>query len=832
MAQWEIDSFKVRPTVFSAWSLPIILFVTDAGVVTAQPSTPVCISDFVNNDRRYKVGDLITTFCNLATHTRYKVFAANCYPYATVTTEANSTLCGYAVPIPTPSVPPNPYVTPETPAPEYGLYKTLDFCNVDYEEISVKIYKKAFSGSPTEIQEGGRNPVILRYKCDDDNKFSPIRSLELSLSFICNENFNLSELYTADERQFKVIVSRETSIVFIGWIVPDSCNEPFSAPPYDVTIRATDGIRALKKVTYPLPSGSKISLRQKLIGVLSYCFNLTNLDLDIHTICNLYESKMANGLNDDPLSQSACNPLRFVHDNGFVYNIYEVLEALCTVFGAHIVQINGAWHFIRTSELSATYIRKRVYQYTGFFLRGEYVSPVRLAGLNEDVIVLEGGEISIRNAYKRVEVNMDLGKMPSIIYNGDFSIWDGSNFSYWTKFGGIQVGRQQNTVRGNGGVNIGVDDYSLLFLQKYNEAKYLQADPIDVEKGDKLKLSFNVGNTVSVTARFKMRLFLGEYTIGNFIIDNKLASDVFTWSQSLTTMSIDINNLGGRIDDYKVDITLPEAPISGQIFIQLFGFSQLERVREVDHAVGLNFINYKLVESTVYTPVPIDNFGLAKSNDKDSKVTTTNPDSFYFVSSQMGFYSETPDKIETILGDYQELNSGRPRLDPTAATVRNLYAIYTSDNSYSKTWYEYGIGGTPAPINLMLAKTILKNYQRPSRLYQGEFKGSGMHYLNILNIIVPGSTEFSEKLFTFLSVDFDLKYNTANGNLAEIFTKSLYSEESVSIVPQDNGGKIKINHGSLIMGVGAPPYQQNPYQIFPDESEGGIFTDEFTTEFT
>lgn len=380
MEQWEIDRFGVKPSgIFASWRYKRVLIDENGNVqVTGVPGKAEMnlprISDYSKTDRRYYNGQLITQYCNTITHTFYRVYAQDETPFVYVEADINQTKCGYLEPLPEPAVPTNPFGTPV-----YGLYRTFSYCDVEGQTVEVDIECKNYDGPVFPISVGGKSPVILSYK-EVDDKFEPIRALECKLSFVVDENFLLEQFYTSDERTFRVTVRKSGTIQFRGYIIPDSCSEPFNSPPYEVTIRATDAIGGLKSVTYPVPVGSTSEISQSFIDILAFCFAMTNLNLDISTICNLYESSMPTSLNDDPLSLTTINPLRMSNDNGTTMTVYNVLENVAKAWGGYIVQSEGRWNLVRVNELSNNIIRRRRYNYTGLFLYADNLFSNRIVG--------------------------------------------------------------------------------------------------------------------------------------------------------------------------------------------------------------------------------------------------------------------------------------------------------------------------------------------------------------------------------------------------------------------------------------------------------------------
>lgn len=820
MGKREIDQFGVKPAGFLAkWRYKRVM-IDENGNITAEAvpgkeemNLP-CIGDYKKRDRRYNDNDLITEFCNITTHTNFRVYATDCTPFATVQIDLNQAKCGYQVPLPTPIIPPSPFpgvpggpVVPSVPPLSYGLYAKLDVCDDKNIPVNIKIYRRGYTGQPTQIKYGGASPAIISWKNKEDYKLEPIRASEFQLTLVSSDTFNLEQLYTQDEREFKIEASKGGVIKFVGFGTPEEASEEFKGGPYDVTWRATDGLGALKKIAYPLPLGTIVDSQQKFIEILTYCLAKTDLNINIITLCNLYEVKMSNGLDDDPLAQASVNPLR-LSDKGAIFDCYKVLETICKQFGAFIVQDRGAWNFVRQSELASPILRRRIYNSTGFFLSSEQFNNKRVATCKgSDITILDNKPtLRIGNAYKRSEVSVDFGEVPLILYNGDFEIWDGSNFTGWTKYGGIKISRVENSIKtALGSVPNGT--YSMQFDELADSGKYVEAGRVLVNGEESITLNFNVGKTTGLDY-FKVRIKLGLYYLTN--IDG---GEEYTWVQSLATCTIPVNNDYGNIDTYKVSLGMPEAPMSAEMNIQLFGFTQ----RKVGQ----------------YYPCQVDNFTISKSgkNAKEGR-------SLYLVE-QPAFYTTKAEEVKLIFGDYAGVvfvttPGVRPRRDPANADVdwgprpsradgieglkNDYYAIRTKDGSYSTGWYEYNMGSTSAiPIGLVLARNILKAYQKPFRFLESSFLGNDISYLDIFNVNLPDDTTFSARIFALLSGDLDLISGELNNALyAEIF------EKDIPTVKLTIPGKGIMNY---------PPIIQNPNPIQLQPQTGGIFTEQFTQEF-
>lgn len=839
MAKQLLFQFWVKPQGFLAKKRYANVFVdNENGQITredvdGEPSINLPnVDDYKSTNYPYQNDDEVTRFCNTATFTEYIVKASRSDPFAYSQTALNAPQCGYLEPLPTPAVPSNPFGT----AP-YAVYAFYNYCDILGVDKTVNIYKRNHTGTPIQLTYGGDTPIRKIYDAGDD-KLANLRSLEVEFSFIAEVNFQLQNIYTADEREYRLDVVKVATneLEFSGFIIPDNSEEPFDNPPYEVKIRATDGLGPLKTITYPMPVGSSTDIKQKFLYIIAFALSKTNLNLDILTMVNLYSSGMLNGISDDPLEQASVNPLRMSSSDGAIYTCYEALEAVCKQFGASISQVNGQWRFARINELAKGTGRYRLYDFTARYKFSGTLETIRNLGkIGTDIVLLSGGVSTIQPPYKLVKVLQEFGRAPDVIYNGNFEEWDGQNFRYWTRYGAINVSRIQKSIVSSAGTSILIDDYACQFNEKSNAAKWLEGTKTFLNKGQTTTLSLNIGKTDGIY-KFKVRFKVGEYYLTN-------DTGTFEWVSQLATTGILVDNQSADIFTFSISIEIPEAPVSGDLVIQLFGFVKLSQsvsnnsprpARTESGARDTSNVNYTYTEVDEYEAIAIDNVAITTTLKEDTRLK-----GILNVSSQNGFYTNKPEQISIIWGEF--LPSGldpvvvrgsnndptRPTRDGSAyisgspvyseaQSQKQLQTIYNPDNSYSREWYEFGETTAPTTIGLGLAKAILKAYQLPYKRINVSIKGANLGYFDTFNIIVKDQPEFSAKIFSWLSVDFDDKNNTATGTLVEIFSKALISNDYTT--PDSGTG-----------GNGEMPILQNPN---PPIQLNGIFTEQFTTEFT
>lgn len=790
-----VDEWFVKPTGVLAAKRYKRVLVSDAGVVTTEPvpgkpdmNLP-CISDYKTTNRRFKSGDLITEFCNFQSHVNYRIYAQDCDPFVTVQTDINAPKCGYLQPPPQPFVPFNPWGNPV-----YTLQNFFDFCDIDGLTTRVEILSKCYAGLPQEIQVGGGSPVIIEWMNETDDIFYPFRSCVASITFMADLNFQMRQFYTQDQRAFKVNVYKEGNLKFSGFMIPSTASEPFISPPYPVTLKATAGINTLKRVDYPMPTGVNTDTRQSFLEVITYCLRMTNLDLDIQTICNMYERKMTNAPDDDPLLQASINPMRWI-EGGSIASCYQVLEDVCREFSAYLTQVEGKWTIVRVSEIANEQVRRRTYNYTGLFLFADILDNLQIAGNKEYLQILAGGSLPVYNAIKRVVVDLQYGKTPTILYNGGFELWDGQNFEGWTRYGNISINRVQLTIPGVSGVPVPINDYAVRFNERATPSKYLQAIEMIASAGQKATLNFKVRQSES-DKLFLFRVKVGEYYLYN---DPKAENPEFKWVKELTTATVNVYDGAYKGFYRSVSVNLPPLPVDGSMFIQLFGF------------------NYIVVLDRVGKPYPAPTYVPGDLTEIGISITDSNTliSGIYFISEQDEFFTDEPEPIVIKFGDHVGLDKPRPARAPQPVGQNILYSIYTKDGSYSTGWKEYGSQGEYLPIGAAAARTILNAKRKPYYFFEGSFKSAQANYLTSFNFNVPGQPLFNQLTFIQNNTSYDLKTNIISGSFVQI---------------SNQGGIFTNGQLPKYEGVELPPFSQNPNMPCP-LPEDGIFQGEFTEQF-
>ena len=117
-----------------------------------------------------------------------------------------------------------------------------------------------------------------------------------------------------------------------GYVVADLYSEKFTAPPYQVSIKAVDGFSLLKNIPFTNLDNTQIEGRKTVWELISSCIDLLELDVNIADWMDLY----AEGMNQNisPLQQVYVDMEQFYATEGEP-TYRDVLELCLRVFAGN-----------------------------------------------------------------------------------------------------------------------------------------------------------------------------------------------------------------------------------------------------------------------------------------------------------------------------------------------------------------------------------------------------------------------------------------------------------------------------------------------------------------
>src|SRR5690606_24601347 len=151
-----------------------------------------------------------------------------------------------------------------------------------------------------------------------------------------------------------------------GFVISSNYQEAYIAPPYPVTVVATDGLADLKNYNFADALDNLYTEDITPLKAITDALLRTDLGCNFISGINKYEENMANGIGDDPLNQCKFNPETFYQGN----SITDALTALGEIlkpFGA-ILQMRKGRFYAYIMEQAVDSIPYREFSSKGVYI--------------------------------------------------------------------------------------------------------------------------------------------------------------------------------------------------------------------------------------------------------------------------------------------------------------------------------------------------------------------------------------------------------------------------------------------------------------------------------
>jgi len=299
----------------------------------------------------------------------------------------------------------------------------------------ILIQEDPFGGTLTELKPAG-DPLKIEFNASEDDFIDPIRPGKATINVFSYIDFLLTDLYSDEDFKFKVLIYCGADLFWSGFVVSSEYSEPYECTPYNVTIKATDGLSYLKNIKYD-DAGDYYTGRtlesQIILDILAK-IQITTFTEYI----NIYEASMDSDVGDSPLDQCQI-------DVSVFKDMYcdEVLDELFKKYKAIIRQVNGVMRIYRPGELTGATVYGRTF--TGAttksavsFTPAQYINrTVHTSNFKQ----FPGSQLMIRPPLKKITLNQDYGNKESWIENFEIKgeTWDGSTYTAWTNSGGTPI---------------------------------------------------------------------------------------------------------------------------------------------------------------------------------------------------------------------------------------------------------------------------------------------------------------------------------------------------------------------------------------------------------
>lgn len=243
----------------------------------------------------------------------------------------------------------------------------ISFCNPSGQFCRVSILQDDFIGETTELI-GQSDPFLVTYDNSDDFKFKGIIESEASINLVFDsEVLSMEELWTSNERTFKVESTIEGVLDWTGFIIPKGFDYSLKGGKYDAALTARDGLSTLEGILFKTYSNQFYGFQDfgyndgeqfPFILVLTEILRKLDLGIDLWTLVDYYEQTMTllntDTRDSDPLSISYVNVKTYINDTSRediayfedvneAWDCKKIIENICNIWGSRLYQQNGVW---------------------------------------------------------------------------------------------------------------------------------------------------------------------------------------------------------------------------------------------------------------------------------------------------------------------------------------------------------------------------------------------------------------------------------------------------------------------------------------------------------
>ena len=204
----------------------------------------------------------------------------------------------------------------------YGLKYLFEFESERGHSYRIEVREFNYGGPVLRRALGG-SPVLSAE--DGDGR---IKGTSLSFAIQSDEEGELRGLYTTNNKQYYVLLYRDESLYWQGYLLPELYSENYVAPPYDVSVTATDQLATLKDVAYEAED-----VQTSLLDIIKSILANTVLNLP----CSIH-MQLTNADGEPMLSSSYISAAAY---NG--QSCYDALNTLLLSCNCTIMQMDGQW---------------------------------------------------------------------------------------------------------------------------------------------------------------------------------------------------------------------------------------------------------------------------------------------------------------------------------------------------------------------------------------------------------------------------------------------------------------------------------------------------------
>lgn len=286
----------------------------------------------------------------------------------------------------------------------YGPLYRIEYDKFNGDVGVIDIEERDYAGAVEEVK-GSDTPFVVRLRGEESDLFTSVLSTECTIGLTSESNFKFLDLFTQDDRKYRVIAYTNGTEYWRGFIKPGLYQEQYYTDTnYYVSADATDQLVTLQDLQFVDKDGNKIKGVNSLIKIISFILAKTDLDLPIRSCVNIWETDMNQTSSDDPLDQTHIDTDSFYSEDGTPFVMLDVLRSILDSFGSRLFQWGGYWYIIPLDFYTTTI------QYRDFDVNGDYVTNGTFDPVLDIKVSTESSRACWANRNQNLEVRKAFGK--------------------------------------------------------------------------------------------------------------------------------------------------------------------------------------------------------------------------------------------------------------------------------------------------------------------------------------------------------------------------------------------------------------------------------------
>lgn len=300
------------------------------------------------------------------------------------------------------------------------------------------IEKRDYVGAVEEVK--GKFSITWGQQGSED-PFKTIIPSACSIEVLSETDEQFLELYTGDEREFKVIIYKWDGADWAVWWMGYALTGQYFAPydqetNYTVSVVAADMLEGLREIPYGNADGTFPQTRITIMEGILLALQRTEIELDVYEGIQLVITGVTNSFDATSMAETAYFDPSIYYNDGEAESCYDVLDSLLRTFWSRIYQAEGRWNIETITQKSGGTFNVRTRDLAGAVTGAGYLETeprllVRKSDATSPRLCFQGRTqgMKISETFGTIRINYDYGleEENNLLLRSDFEDVDAEN---------------------------------------------------------------------------------------------------------------------------------------------------------------------------------------------------------------------------------------------------------------------------------------------------------------------------------------------------------------------------------------------------------------------